>query len=417
VNNYKRGGGNMAGHFGDVTYNDTITSLIGTMKDVVKNSYYKYSDKPPTPVEYFHINKSASTLDDGSRLAFDNVGEDSPFRYNWIHDMMLYGIDTPVQLSLSNEDYGMETAAIEGDAIILPNTIEPYPDDQFIIKYIKEELVFKITHVEVDTLEDGSNIYKISYRSSTNEKKQLIEQVVEEYSFLITNVGTELNPILKSSVLDFLTELNNTIIALKQYYINIFYSRRVQTFIYKYCEKNFYDPYLIEFIRRNKVLEGAGEYVYVQHQTQLDPLFPNIYSKTFFNCLEKCDYSHVYGYTHRAVALLIESPFTIFYNRLENYWEVHYDLPMGTEVLKQIPCFMDEFIDHVSEGELLETTIKFYNPIIKYFHNADIDIRDLDDIETINYENNSILFYAIPCIIYCLEKYSLKLMSTNNTET
>ena len=68
----------MAGRFSNTKYSDTMNSLLGTMKKAVKNNYYKYSDKAPTPVEYFHIDKDASTLDEGSRLAYNNLGEDSP---------------------------------------------------------------------------------------------------------------------------------------------------------------------------------------------------------------------------------------------------------------------------------------------------------------------------------------------------
>ena len=74
----------MGGKFSNTTYSDTVNSLLGTMQSAIKNNYYKYSDKPPTPVEYFHLNKQASTLDEGSELAYNNVGDNSP--------TLLYGI-------------------------------------------------------------------------------------------------------------------------------------------------------------------------------------------------------------------------------------------------------------------------------------------------------------------------------------
>ena len=61
----------MPGRFTNTAYSETVNSLLGTMKDALKNNYYKYSDKQPTPVEYFHINKQASTLDEGSKLAYN----------------------------------------------------------------------------------------------------------------------------------------------------------------------------------------------------------------------------------------------------------------------------------------------------------------------------------------------------------
>ena len=104
----------------------------------------------------------------------------------------------------------------------------------------------------------------------------------------------------------------------------------------------------------------------------------------------------------------------IFYNRIEEYYEVYYDYLQDYEMIKQIPCFRDEFLDHISKGEIFEVRLTFYNAILKYLYDKDITIDDLDNIEKINYENNPTLFYAIPCIIYCLEKSLHKLMKNDN---
>lgn len=405
------------GKFANTSYNDTVHSLLGAMNSAINNNYYKYSDKPPTPVEYFHINKQASSLDEGSRLAFNNVGDDSPFRYNQIHNMMLYGFEQ-IQMPYSSEDFGIESQAIEGEAIILPNTITPYPDDQFCITYLKKQIVFKVTHVDPDTLEDGSNIYKISYRSSTSTLSKLKLQVVDEYEMIMSNVGTELNPIIKSSAVDFLKKVDQHLISLKQFYKRIFYNKRVQTFIFQYRNDNFYDPYMIEFLKKNQLLDGDGEYIYIQHQTSLEPLFPVYYGKTMFYCLENKDLTHVDQYEIMAAGKGITNEFTIFANRMEPYWEVYYNYPHGYEVLDMIPCFKRILIDHIIGEELIETTYTYYNIIIKYMLGVDINENDINELDSIKFENSSLLFYAIPCIIYCLDRYMNDILKVKyNTET
>ena len=404
----------MAGRFSNIQYNDTVNSLYETMSEVLKNPYYKYSDKPPTPAEYFHINTEASTLDEGSKIAYNSVGEDSPFWYNLIHNMMIYGIDSPMSLSYSAEDFGVESSAIEGEAVILPNTIKPLPDDQFIISYLKVEVIFTVTHVEPDTLENGATLYKINYRSYTKTKSDLMKQVIEEYELLIDNVGTNMNPILKSSTADFLRNVDSSIVTLKQLFKRIFYNKRVQTFTYKFLNDNFYDPYLIEFIIRNKLLEGDGEFVYVQHQTKLEPMFPIIYTHTVFNAIEKKDWAHIDSYIHRGVGRLIENKFTIFINRLEEYWEVWYDYPTDYEPLQQIPCFKDVFIAHCASGHTIEANFTFYNIILKYMYDADLLQSDLDELDKIQFDDGPTLYYAIPAIIYCLERYLDKLLVTQD---
>ena len=407
----------MAGKFTNTSYNDTVHSLLGAMNSALNNNYYKYSDKPPTPVEYFHINKQASSLDEASRLAYNNVGVDSPLRFNLIHNMMLYGIEQ-IQLQYSSEEFGIESAAIEGDAYVLPNTITPYPDDQFCITYLKKQIVFKVTHVDPDTLEDGSNVFKISYRSSTSSVLSLQRQVVDEYELIMNNVGTEMNPILKSSAVDFIKKVEQHLISLKQFYKRLFYNKRVQTFIFQYRNDNFYDPYMIEFLRKNKILEGDGEYIYIQHQLTLEPLFPAYYNKTMFACLENKDLVHVDQYEIMGAGRGITNEFTIFANRMEPYWEIYYNYPIGYEVLDMIPCFKRILIDHIIGEELIESKYTYYNIIIKYMLSADIDENDISQLDTINFENSSLLFYAIPCIIYCLEQYINNVMKVKyNPET
>lgn len=407
----------MAGKFTNTSYNDTVNSLLGAMNSAVVNNYYKYSDKPPTPVEYFHINTQASSLDEGSRLAFNNVGDDSPFRYNLIHNMMIYGLEQ-IQIPYSSEEFGIESAAIEGEVIVLPNTITPYPDDQFVITYLKRQVIFKVTHVDPDTLEDGSNIFKIGYRSSTSKLTKLKMQVVDEYELLMNNVGTELNPILKSSAVDFLKSIDSHLITLKQFYKRLFYSKRVQTFIFSYRNDLFYDPYMIEFIRKNKLLDGDGEYIYIQHQTSLEPLFPAYYNKTMFSCLENKDLLHVEQYEIMGAGRGLTNEFTIFSNRMEPYWEIYYNYPVGYEFLDLIPCFKRILIDHIVGEELIETTYTYYNIIIKYMLDVDINENDLKELDLIKFENSSLLYYAIPCIIYCLERQMNEVLKVKyNTET
>ena len=407
----------MAGKFTNTSYNDTVHSLLGAMNSALNNNYYKYSDKPPTPVEYFHINKQASSLDEASRLAYNNVGVDSPLRFNLIHNMMLYGIEQ-IQLQYSSEEFGIESAAIEGDAYVLPNTITPYPDDQFCITYLKKQIVFKVTHVDPDTLEDGSNVFKISYRSSTSSVLSLQRQVVDEYELIMNNVGTEMNPILKSSAVDFIKKVEQHLISLKQFYKRLFYNKRVQTFIFQYRNDNFYDPYMIEFLRKNKILEGDGEYIYIQNQLTLEHLFPAYYNKTMFACLENKDLVHVDQYEIMGAGRGITNEFTIFANRMEPYWEIYYNYPIGYEVLDMIPCFKRILIDHIIGEELIESKYTYYNIIIKHMLSVDIDENDISQLDTINFENSSLLFYAIPCIIYCLEQYINNVMKVKyNPET
>ena len=252
--------------FSNTSYSETVTSLLGDMQKFVKNDYYKFSDKPPTPVEYYHINKDASTIDEGSRLAFADVGKDSPLRFNLVHNFMLYGIETPISVTYQNDEYGLESSSIEGDAYILPNTIRPFPGDIFVISYLKETLLFTVTDSSPDTLETGANMWKITYKSrptSSAELRQLFYQVVGEYNFIIDNIGTEYNCILKTDVVDFIKLVDEEIRKLKKEIHSM-----IDTYFsdYKLSKDSRYSDYdvdsaIFDFMEDGEYWSNLNEYV------------------------------------------------------------------------------------------------------------------------------------------------------------
>ena len=76
-------------------------------------------------------------------------------------------------------------------------------------------------------------------------------------------------------------------------------------------------------------------------------------------------------------------------------------------------CLPDELVNNIIENKYFEEQDKmFYNIIIKYFNNEDLNIKDLDCLEYIDYLDNINLFFAIPILIYCIEYNIKKMMST-----
>ena len=73
------------------TYKDTVEDITSFYNNLVSNPFYLFTDKRPTIVTYYNINKTYSSLDPGSKLQMDNIGEESPIRYNRIFDFLLYG--------------------------------------------------------------------------------------------------------------------------------------------------------------------------------------------------------------------------------------------------------------------------------------------------------------------------------------
>lgn len=404
------------GKFINTEHRDNLDSLVTGFKDILKNPYYKWNDKSGTAVVYFNQNKEASTLDQSAKLYYADMGIDSPIKYNIIEDMMIYGIEQ-IAISMENGDFGPEASEISGDAIILPNTIIPYVGDYFHIIYTDEKLLFRVIDTTPDTLENGANIYKIQYKLESNQLEEIIEpeNIEDKYNMIVNNIGTGFNPIIRHESYNLIKKLDQVLYNLRTYYKAIFYKERVQTFIFLYNGQRFYDPYMIEFLKEHKLLDGDESYIYLTQQMKLSSMFPIQYNKSFFRCLEEKDIENIRKYTHTAVAEYISDPLSIFQTRLEQYFEIK---PAYCQFIENlfgvIPCFKDDLINAIESDQLLEGCNSIYNIIIKYFNNEIIDQKDIDDLENIDFSDNIDIFYTIPCIIYCIERFIKKIMEKYN---
>lgn len=408
----------MAG-FANTRYTDTVESIMTTIQDKIKtNPNYKFSDKNPVPVTYFNINKYKSTLDEAAKISFSEINISSGIRWNKINKFIVYGSET-MQLTFSVEDFGLQTQEIEGECVILPGTITPYSGDFFLIDHLNEKVIFEVIDVNVDTLENGANMYKLQYRSSSVEyDDNNIDLITEDtFDFVIDNVGTTYNPILRSEVSVLMKIIQDYIMKLQDFYKASFYNERVQAFTFKYInDANFYDPMLVEFIIRNKLMDAIdGEnYLYICHQINVRSTFALDYMKSIFLALEKRD-NKLSKYRYIARGKLINNPMTTFYNRMEDYYELSYNDEFPA-YLQPIQTFREELIQAAESGKVfsLNKDLLIYNIMIKYLNSKQIEQQDLDDLFTVIDEMpNIVLFYMIPCIIYCLNRTILDMCSKN----
>lgn len=318
--------------FTNNTHKSMITAFTDASKEMLKNPYYSYSNLKATIVDYFNINIQMSTLDEGAKIAYDYIGKNCPLRFNYIHEFFLYGLEK-IQLSLDNGENGLESGDISGDVIILPNTIQPYAGDYFIINHMIKKFLFQIISVERDTLEDGANIWKASYRLERvldeEQTNNLLDCLADEYEFDVTTVGTSFKSIVKKTDADLvkiLEEVNNT---LRKYYKSLFYSDKVQTFIYPYDSiqnSYIYDSYLIEFIIKNEIMKSDNEYTYVEHKLPIPASFSVDYAETFYRALETRDLEALRDYKYIGIGKYIDNNLSIFSTRPYNYFSVDYNL-------------------------------------------------------------------------------------------
>lgn len=402
----------------NVSHSTMTQSVIDLQEDLLKNPFYLFNDKKALPVDYYNINNNQSTLDKGLKINYDNDGKDTPFRYNLIHDMYLYGIDR-VATSLESGEFGIAGSEISGDAYILPDTITPYPGDHFVINMIKQRYQFIVSSVSTDTFDNGGNYYKIEYSLIHNDDSRLSGNVIEEFKFVSGNIGTEFTPILQSQKYDVCKNLDDVCVNLKQLFKGLYFNNKVQTYtfvhLYYVCQTGmnsdfFYDPYMIEFCIRNKILYNSGDkYDYIDHKTNLKPDFNIKYNKSIWKVIENREKNLLPECKHSSTALFIDDPGTIFSTRYEKYFELTYaahDAALETYA-SALNILDPQIIGNILENQLFPSDSKYakYNLLIKYFNFDDhIGTEDILPLERIiETENTMENYFLIPMIIYIIE--------------
>ena len=400
----------------ETTYHDTVRDITSFYGTLLNNSFYEINDKRPTIVTYYNINKDYSSLDPGAKIAYDNIGDQTPIRFNRIKDFILYGINR-VELQSDIDEFGLEADKITGDAFILPCTIIPTEGDYFEIEHITDSTwLFIVTDVQQDTLKNGSNAYKIQYRLEYVDNEGIQNAVVEDMKLIEEREGTNIIKVVRSEDYDVAKKLDDAAVMLKGYFNELYYNPKVQTFIYvDLTEWRMYDAYMIEFLIRNKILaNGKDSYIHVCHQLETPKTFSMDYDKTIFRAFELKDINRLRNARRNIVAKDIISYGTTFYARYESYFQaVYMNYTTGyTGIAIEDDLFYrileGNLVDEIEYNDLNDPAPIWENIIIRHFkdideHKVTITEEELESLRNINYDDSMKFFYLLPLLILCLE--------------
>jgi len=167
-----------------------------------------------------------------------------------------------------------------------------------------------------------------------------------------------------------------------------------------------YDPFMIEFFIRNKIMSYGDRYIFVDHATSVHKTFAMDYSRSFFRSLEDRDIERLQA-NFTATADMITDPNSLFYTRLEKYYSINH---ASKDLIKsRLSTFDPEVIFAIKKNEYFDknSNKSHYNLWIAYFNTDNDWIRDnlLDSIRSIDYMNNLDHFYALAISIFIIERY------------
>lgn len=385
-----------------------INNNVLLHSDRLESKFSRFLETSPSYVTYFHIDPLMSSVDNGIQNVQQVIGADSPIRFNRIDNFPMYGIESIVpQLELDT----YLDSSFEGEAIILPNTIEPLPNDCFFIDYLGKSFFFMVTDVKYSSIKSNS-FYNVSYTLKSVDDTKITDverQTVENHTCIVANIGTEDRAIVQSNDFAFLKRLEACYQTVASQYLEYFYMQKYNTFLFddKRSDRiRLYDPYLNHFVNRTGVFNRKNDYATIMVTEEgKSPAMYREYRSTLYKAVEK-NKAELFTSTLYA-EMPINRPDSIF-----TFYSDRYVRSVGFELPPTIPYVETE---NVAEWDAAATPVhpidivlnKYFNDTVKEF--SDIPLNQLEDVyDWFEYDWKH--FVLVPVVLYILRTHYDKLI-------
>lgn len=386
-----------------------INQNVLAYEDRLHSPMARFIDKTPSYVTYYHIDTEGSTVDEGYQNIASYIGNRSPLRFNKIERFPLYGIEDIV-LQLEEEDQGLDTA-YEGDAVIVPNTIKPLPDDYFIIPYIKKPMLFRVTNISFDTIAEN-NFYKINFKLEhiDSTKIQDIEkQVDEKYTCILQNIGTENNCIIQTGFKEKLDAVDKLYDDIADTFVTLFYNDRHNSILGEIGPNmKLFDPLQAQFINKYSLFNKKNNFKTIILTDQFTDSKRKIkYENSIYRLIETRDMKRLSRFPYRIYPAVTQEESS--FSRWDDISVYIMDVPItygGQSNYDIDKCIISE--EFCKEIEINGPTKSSYGILIKkWIRGEELHVEDIDLSlgEEILHANASIeIFFFTPIILYIIKK-------------
>lgn len=390
-------------------------SYIINEQKLVEDNVFKYEnrinspltrflDKSPTFVTYFHINVNETTVDEGFRDIEDIIGNKSPLRFQKIENFPMYGLEQVI-LNITESEQGLDTE-YSGDCVILPNTIKPLQNDFFMINYVHDSFLFRVTEVQYDNIRPD-NFYKISFRFEflDEEKVEAIdEQVEEKYSCILENIGSENNCIIQDEYLTQLNLIDDMYNDMVNTYKVIFYNDRYNCFLGDSDEGfRLYDPLQTVFMNKHKILNKKNNLSTIILSEGFEDHKRKIkYEKSIYRFFERRDLKLISEFRYHLFPAIYKKDSS--FSRWNDQSIQVMDIPIGNDnsTIKELlpPITVNSFKYN------MPTESKYLTLMQKFIRNEELSIYDIPldlNDELLKLDANEEVFIFTPILLYIIQ--------------
>jgi hypothetical protein len=376
----------------------------------LNSAFTRFLETTPTYVTYYNINSVESTVD----LGFSNVdkilGSESPIRYSEVKNLPIYGMEA-IQLDIDESDEGMNSS-YDGELIILPDTITPYPDDFFILEHKGYNFLFRVTAVNYDTIK-SNNFYKISFTIkyvTEEDSKKILNQVTEKFTCIVGNIGTEDRCIIEDGVYELLQRMKYLYSEICERYKMFFYNKKYNVIMYYDAEEmlGIYDGYVNMFIQKHGLFYDKETHraIYLNNEDETC-CFPIEYDNSLFKVFEARKKIKRYPYNNFKIQE-IKNIYSVFKYYSAKVYSVRFK---GGSV----EYFPHQIIDSMVSGNIPDKTAESVFPfdeadrlIVKYMNDQIDSIHniDFDSLEEFTYfQPEWVNMIKVPLLLYVMKGY------------
>lgn len=380
-----------------------VQDNIFQYEEKLKSPMSRFLDTTPTFVTYYHINPDETTVDEGFKDISSIIGFRSPIKYKKIQNFPLYGIEQVIP-QIQEMDQGLDTD-FSSEAIILPGTIKPLENDFFMIPYLHDVYLFRVTEIIYDNVMPD-NFYKLNYKLEyiDQEKVDALEkQANESYTCILDNIGTENKCIIEVDTIEKIEKIEKMYDDIATTYLSLFYDDRHNCLLGDLGKgQRLYDPFQTEFVNKHNLFNKKNNLKTLLFTNQVDDNKKRIkYEKSVYRFMERRDYSKIsnFKYVYFQGSTYHE---TSFYRWADTTVQILDLYPDDENISAEI--FSDEFVTSVKTNGF--TKSRYAELMQKFLRDKDMTINDIPtdlNEELLLYDNNLEIFFIVPLIMYIIQ--------------
>lgn len=275
----------------------------------------------------------------------------------------------------------------------------------------------------MDTVK-ARNFYKINFALwSVDDWEKIDNQVVDRYTCIYDNIGTDNKCIIRNDDYELLQRLDKIFVSVMEAYKLYFYNKKFNSFLCQPMDAFVeYDAYINKFISSTQIFRRGNDLTaLITVSENYDPKFEQRYDRSIFNAMVK---RNLKWFQHRRVRRMpvndLSSSFKYFH--IENVAGVYLDrdgemdyLPMTlNDLLDRYPTLTEEEVNIVTRRTPL------YKLIARYFYDENLSIANvsLEELESADFDfleaDNIMQYRLIPLLLYILKFLYDKEISVEN---